>query len=225
MFGEAQGIASTSKTQAQTNNTNSEIKTFVDSWYKTNIVDKGFSNVVSDTLFCNDRSTPGQSLTGWNYDTGLGYGRNVTAFGAVTREGWSGTAGYESPQPQFTCPQKNDAFTVNDTTKGNGDLTYPVGLITADEIVAAGSGRFNMPSTFYLYRPNNAYWSMTPGGMYPNGYATLFIVGDTNGLFDYSVFATNCAVAPVINLSADYASTMKGTGTMNNPYRSTDISQ
>ena len=32
----------------------------------------------------------------------------------------------------LTCLQKNDAFTVNDTSKGNEALTYGIGLITAD---------------------------------------------------------------------------------------------
>ena len=38
----------------------------------------------------------------------------------------------------LTCLQKNDAFTVNDTFKGNGALTYGIGLITADEVVLGG---------------------------------------------------------------------------------------
>ena len=63
-------------------------------------------------------------------DTGLGYGTQYTAYGAHVR-----MMGYTGTTPTFKCPQKNDAFTVNDTSKGNGALTYSIGLITADEPV------------------------------------------------------------------------------------------
>ena len=132
MYGPAGADSSTSKEEAQTNTVDSTIKEVVDAWYKTNIVDAGYESAVSDTIFCNDRSTPGISTTGWSDDTGLGYGQQLTAYGATARTRvWNGVAS----APTFKCPQKNDAFTVNDTSKGNGALTYPVGLITADEPV------------------------------------------------------------------------------------------
>jgi len=64
MYGGTKGTASTSKVQAHTNQTNSDIKTAVEAWYKSNIVDTGYSNYVHDAIFCNDRSTPGKSATG-----------------------------------------------------------------------------------------------------------------------------------------------------------------
>lgn len=42
---------------------------------------------MADTIFCNDRSTPGRTATGWSEDTGLGYNNNSTAFGAYARLG------------------------------------------------------------------------------------------------------------------------------------------
>ncbi len=72
---------------AQSNETNSAIKTVMEEWYKTNIEDSGYGNVVADSIFCNDRSTPGKEVTGYSYDTGLGYGQNKTAFGAPARLG------------------------------------------------------------------------------------------------------------------------------------------
>ena len=72
MYGGAQGTASTSKAQAQTNTTSSDLKTLVDSWYKTNIVDKNLGDKVADVVFCNDRTTPGSAETGYLSDTGLG---------------------------------------------------------------------------------------------------------------------------------------------------------
>jgi len=216
MFGGAQGAASTSKAQAQTNETNSDMKTLVDSWYKTNIVDKNLGDKVADVVFCNDRTTPGKDATGNTSDTGLGYGKNYTAYGATARTNvWNTDA--SKVQPRFTCPQKNDAFTVSDETNGNGDLTYPVGLITADEIVAAGSGKYNVSnSSYYLYK-GAYYWSLSPSSMY-SSLAYVLMVSGGGRLSYYYVGDSSVAVAPVINLKAEYVNTLRGTGTISDPY-------
>ncbi len=216
MFGGAQGAASTSKSQAQTNTTNSDIKTLVDSWYKTNIVDKNLGDKVADVIFCNDRTTPGKAETGYSSDTGLGYGSSNTAYGATARTNvWNTEA--SKVQPRFTCPQKNDAFTVSDEVKGNGDLTYPVGFITADEIVAAGSGKYGTGnSSYYLYK-GSRYWSLSPSNMYSSCASVLVVY--SGGHLSYSNVYIGYAVAPVINLKAEYVQTMIGDGTINNPYR------
>jgi len=217
MYGPAGTTSSTNKTQAQTNTADSTIKGVVDAWYKTNIAGKGYGNAVSDTLFCNDRSTPGKTATGWSSDTGLGYGSNYTAYGATARTGlWNSST--TPSAPTFKCLQKNDAFTVNDTNKGNGALTYPVGLITADEIVAAGSGKYGTSnSKYYLYNPSSWYWSLSPAG-FINGIALVFSVNSSGQLGNYYV-QIDGAVTPVINLSAEYAKTLRGTGTMTDPYQ------
>ena len=218
MYGPAGTVSSTSKEEAQTNTVDSTIKRVVDTWYKTNIIDKGYGNAVSDTLFCNDRSISGKEITGWANDTGLGYGTNVTAYGATARTGvWNSETTLSLPT--FKCPQKNDAFTVNDTNTGNGALTYPVGLITADEIVAAGSGKYAIPnSNYYLYNPSSYYWSLSPFAMYSNGIVYVFRVS-TSGYLSSHYVNVGVAVTPVINLSAEYVKTLRGTGTMGDPYQ------
>ncbi len=211
---------STTKAEAQTNTVSSDIKKVVDTWYKTNIEDAGYGSAVADVLFCNDRSTPGKDITGLSSDTGLGYGKNVTAYGAYARLGGvlSGP-NYNNPQPTFKCPEKNDAFTVSDDKKGNGALTYPVGLITADEIVAAGSGKFATENqSYYLYRPSSRYWTLSPYN-FDNSFSDIFNVYTNGALTMISVNYGANAVAPVINLSAEYASTMIGDGTIGNEYR------
>ncbi len=213
MYGPIGTTASTSKEDAQTNIEDSTIKRVVDEWYKTNIEDAGYGNAVSDTLFCNDRSTPGKESTGWSSDTGLGYGRNGTGYGAAARIGvWNSST--TPSAPTFKCPQKNDAFTVNDTINGNGALTYPVGLATVDEIVAAGSGKYNIENrSYYLFRPGYYYWSMTPkASITPN---IFWIRYDLNDTYVHNA----AAVAAVINLSYEYASILIGDGTMENPYQ------
>ncbi len=216
MFGGAQGEASTSKVQAQTNETNTDIKTLVDSWYKTNIVDKNLGNKVADVIFCNDRTTPGKALTGFTSDTGLGYGMNKTAYGATARVGGPWLTAITKSQPKFTCSQKNDAFTVDDEKNGNGDLTYPVGLITADEVVAAGSGMYEKDNRLYYLSKGTRYWSLSPLSF--DGNARPFIIGG-GGNLSYDVIERNRGVVPVINLKPEYVKTMIGDGTINNPYR------
>ena len=102
--------------------------------------------------------------------------------------------------------------------KGNGALTYPVGLITADEIVAAGSGKYNTDNkSYYLYNPSSKYWTFTPynfDGMYYN----VFHVR-TSGELSLDYGPGGRALSPVINLSANYVKTLRGTGTMTDPYQ------
>ena len=217
MYGPAGTTKSTSKEEAQTNTADSAIKGVVDAWYKTNIEDAGYGSAVSDTLFCNDRSIPGKEATGWNDDTGLGYGTQYTAYGAFARirVGFSENTG---AAPTFKCLQKNDAFTVNDTSKGNGALTYPVGLITADEIVAAGSGKYNTSNTRYYLNRGGSYWYWSLSPYYYNGYASVFIVHLNSGMY-YNYVYYSGAIAPVINLSAEYVKTLRGTGTTTDPYQ------
>ena len=219
MYGPTGTAASTSKEAAQMNTVDSDIKKVVDAWYKKNIEDAGYGSAVSDTLFCNDRSTPGMTTTGWSSDTGLGYGTNATAYGATARVGrWNDII--TAIVPTFKCPQKNDAFTVNDTSKGNGALTYPVGLIIADEIVAAGSGKYGIANrSYYLYKNSSYYyWSLSPY-YFAAEKAYVFIVTKIGSMQEMNVDIADLSVAPIINLSADYAGSMKGTGTMSDPYQ------
>ncbi len=60
----------------------------------------------------------------------------------------------------LTCLQQNDAFTVNDTSKGNGALTYPVGLLSMDEVVLAGGWKEDNKG-YYLYS-GEYWWTSSP---------------------------------------------------------------
>jgi len=223
MFGGANGSVSTSKEQAQRNETDSTIKTEVDKWYKKNIVDTGYGNYVADSIFCNDRSTPGKSATGLTDDIGLGYGKNITGYGAYARLGGHRDGpNYQNPKPDLICPQENDKFTVEAESTGNGYLTYPVGLITADEIVIAGSGMYNTVNRNYYLNKGETYWSFSSSDI-SGVYGSMFVVDDEGKLSLDSVSNgtlrfVNC-VAPVINLKAEYLNQLEGTGKANDPFR------
>ncbi|HBA37323.1 MAG TPA: hypothetical protein DCY94_01240, partial [Firmicutes bacterium] len=216
MFGGANETASTSKAQAQINQTDSNIKKQVDAWYKTNIADKNLGRYISDEIFCNDRSTAPDGSTWDSKENSInkGFGNNFTIFGAYYR---SYMENHQVPTATFICPQKNDAFTVSDTLKGNGDLSYPVGLATADEVMAAGSGRVGYDSRYnYLYKNSDYYyWLFSPCNF--NTVASNHIStwsGSLNGVtttFNRNPVANKiAAVAPVINIAPEYAKTMVG---------------
>ena len=179
------------------NTTNSTIKQAVDSWYKTNISDKEFSSYLVDSIYCNDRSL----------SSGTGIGTTETNYKALERLN-------ENKTPTFYCTQSNDKFTVN-TSKGNGSLQYPVGLITADEVAYAGGVYNTNNSKYYLYNGNN-YWTMSPAhfggaiefGLYPSGNLGVNVVSPIGG------------IRPVITLNGN--TKLQGTGTKNDPFRLPD---
>ena len=142
----------------------------------------------------------------------LGYGTNITSYAPWGRLYKNGS--YNSTQtPTLNCSQSNDLFTVSGSSKGNKKLTYPVGLITSDEVVLAGGfgGSYNI--SYYLYTGQN-YWTMSPYG-FDGTDANVFVVGSYGILGYYSVSNTR-GVRPVINLKADVSFT--GEGTTSNPY-------
>ena len=179
------------------NTTNSTIKQAVDSWYKTNISDKEFSSYLVDSIYCNDRSL----------SSGTGIGTTETNYKALERLN-------ENKTPTFYCTQSNDKFTVN-TSKGNGSLQYPVGLITADEVAYAGGVYNTNNSKYYLYNGNN-YWTMSPAhfggaiefGLYPSGNLGVNVVSPIGG------------IRPVITLNG--STKLQGTGIKTDPFRLPD---
>ncbi len=142
MYSPSGTTTSTSRAQATTNSVSSTIKTNLDAWYTNKL--NSYSGNISDTLWCNDRQTAKE--LGYNdgyQDTGLGYGANKTYYAAEYRLSITKT-------PTLKCGQKNDRFTVSDTVIGNGNLSNPVGLLTADEIAYAGGVYGNYNIGYYL---------------------------------------------------------------------------
>ena len=204
MYGKT-GTSTYADTHANINN--STIKTYLDTWYENNI--KGTTNeqYIVDNIFCNDRSFASNN-------SGTGAGTSTTYY-----RGYDFANNANNNKMMLTCPQKNDAFTVNDTSKGNGALTYGVGLVTIDEVVMAGGWRSNN-SNYYVYS-GQKYLTMSPS--YFNGYAFERNV-NSNGMVDvgrHSAGGSNYAgdsggVRPVLNLSSDVLK--NGNGTASDPY-------
>ena len=183
----------TSKEKAQENINDSTIKKVVDEWYESHIKDTEYETYIADTLFCNDRSFN-------ESNTGTGFGFSKTYYRAY------------SGNKTLKCNQKNDRFTVDDEEIGNGSLTYPISLITSDEVyLAGGSGSTNY--SYYLYT-GNVYTTLSPSN-FDRSKAIIAMVGHGNLVFPYVDYS--CGVRPVINLKA--GSLTKGSGTALDPYQ------
>ena len=207
MYGGANGVASTSKEQARLNETSSNAKNQLELWYTNNIENKRYGSYISDTLFCNDRrlqSEVGGPVTGPAYGE---YQLPHTNYAAIYKL-------RTNKLPELLCGEQIDMFTVSDTTKGNGMLTYPIGLITADESSLAGvepMGQENYNSSNFLVNSRN-YWTMTPA----TGVATIFTV-DSDESLDYYGSSEMYGLRPVINLNANIEAA--GDGSATNPFK------
>ena len=188
------------------NNNNSTIKGVLDNWYTINIANKRFGDKISkEAGFCNDRGLVGI----------LGYGTNETSYASVNRFldvtwTWPNVL-----NPTLKCNQiNNDLYTVSESSKGNKALTYPIGLITVDEMVFGGGNGRSTNTNYYLYTGQD-YWTMTPRNF--SNWAIVFYV-EKNGIIgsNISVYSPY-GVRPVINLARDVV-IKSGNGTIDTPY-------
>ena len=195
MYGNLGSVAN-----ARENTTDSTIKTIIDNWYKGNL-NTNYGKYLSTTaVYCNDRSTS-----------------DNTYFGAKTRI-------YTNKTPSYDCTATEDKFTV-DTNTGNGKLTYPIALMTADEISYAGGLYGTNAPTWYYYNSANKsstgstdWWLLSPH--YWNGsFAVVFRVDGSSdpGYLDYNFVDYTNGVRPVISLKSciKYST---GNGSASDPY-------
>ena len=208
MYGDKDG---TTFDAVHNNTNNSTIKTAVDNWYKTNIVDKGYSSYVSNAVgFCGDRSLPA-GVWGTN-DNGDGVNNTprTSYFGAYVR--------YVKNVAQFTCPESSrDLYTTTDSSIGNKALTYPVGLITYDELVFAGMDNRHINKLSWAYSTQH-YWTMSPSYFYAtSGNAKEWFLASAGFLYNGWGVNTSFGARPVINLKSDTLIT-GGIGTSSDPF-------
>ena len=198
----------------RTNENSSTLKTYIDTWYKSNLVN--YTKYLSTTaVYCNDRTL---SVSYPNYVIGE----------------WMGFAGSDrletNKAPSYNCAKTEDKFTT-DSSVGNGKLTYPIALMTADEVAYAG-GVFYTESKYPFYWVyNNAdnisitnsiiWWTMTPNSGSPNlstGRGSWFGVNTTKpGRIGNPGRIYPLAVRPVISLKADMVY-KSGDGSAEAPY-------
>ena len=180
------------------NQTDSTIKTTIDNWYRNNMTE--YTEYLEDTVWCNDRSI--YQLNSWDKDyTGSSY---VLYFGPYGRR--------LGNTPSIECPSLADSFTVSNEN-GNGKLTYPVALLTMDEINMAG-GATSSNNSYYLY--TGQYWWSLSSYYFNHNTAREFNMASSGSLNNVTVSSTY-GVRPSIALSGDLL-VAQGTGTSESPY-------
>ena len=192
---------------------NSTVKDFLDNWYSTNVVNKTnskgelYTDYISDEIFCNDKTI----------NSGKGYGNNGTTYSGNTR------INVNSKSPTFICANGaiNDLsrFTVEKQSLKNGNvtngkLTYPVGLLSGDEVKCAGSIYGHYKITISL---SYGGWVMTPQYYVPDKYQLIYITGTEYPIWGNASNNQKSRIHPVINLKKDVLID-SGDGTSSNPY-------
>ena len=196
-----------SKEVAQTNTNDSTIKTYIDNWYKTNIVGTTNEQYLADNIFCNDRTI--SSYNPGRY-TNLGYGTESTiyvrAFGP-----WSAPSDTENAKMKFYCKQLNDSFTVQ-SSLGNTSLKYAISLLNKDELILSGLYNSGNSTKLNYLADGNYYWLISPDA-FDEG---AKVRNETANGEDCNGANVINGVKPVINLKPN--SLKSGDGTINNPY-------
>ena len=157
MYGNLGSVAN-----ARENTTDSTIKTIIDNWYKDNL-NTNYGKYLSTTaVYCNDRSTS-----------------DNTYFGAYTRL-------LTNKTPSYDCTATEDKFTV-DSTVGNGKLTYPIALMTADEVsFAGGLWKVSVPTWYYYNSANGSstgstyWWLLSPSCWLGGNAGVFYVYGSSN---------------------------------------------
>ena len=190
------GSSNSDYNSTHTNTTSSTIKGILDTWYSKNLASHS-DKIDGNAGFCGDRRV----------SSGTGGGTRSTDYQPYTR--------IENNSPSLSC-NKNDIYTTDEFEFGNGALTYPIGLISADEAMLAGIPNWNSSNTNnYLYTGQD-YWTMSPY-YFNNGNAFVFDVFSGGYLSNDNVNWTDSGVRPVINLKSAIAIT--GEGSVDKPFK------
>ena len=195
----------TSLNTIRNNTTDSTIKTYIDTWYQNNLTN--YTKYLSTSaVYCNDRSEETE--------------------GAYTRRTDFNFASYKrlstDKTPRYNCSDIRDAFSVENTS---AKLSYPIALMTADEMAFAGGMAYTNMSTSYAWFISNNYgtdastsswWSLSPI-FWKDRSAREWIWYSGNAYLSDGSLNLAYAVRPAISLkSCTLYST--GDGTAENPY-------
>ena len=197
-----------SQVNNRTNTNNSTIKTYIDNWYKNNL--SSYSKYIStEAVYCNDR----ELAPGSTYSTGSSF--NYAPYGRQNA----------NKTPTYNCANIKDAFSGSNS---EAKLTYPIGLMTSDEISYAGGESYTdltAPYAWYYLNSaggsitgSNAWWALSPVYWFGSGSVVWRVYGSGYpGFLNYGVVVDTCAVRPSVSLkSCNLIS--GGDGSANNPY-------
>ena len=190
------------------NTTNSTIKDKIDTWYTQNMT--SYTKYLSTTaVYCNDRNlASGSTYSTSSYFEYAPYARVYTNYA-----------------PTYDCTEASDAFSGSNTS---AKLTYPIALMTADEIMrAGGKGGNSLTSPYAWYYLNSAngsitsstrWWLLSPGRLNGSGALVFYVYGSSNpGSLDNNYVDYTYGVRPAISLKS-CVKTSGGDGSASAPY-------
>ena len=164
-------------------------------WYRANLLE--YANYIDGNAgFCGDR----------RMSSGSGTGTSSTDYQPHTR--------ISNSSPSLSC-NTNDIYTAANSSIGNKALTYPIGLISADEAMIGGIPWSGSGTESYLYT-GQTYWTMSPK-RFANGIAGVYFVNSSGILNAFNYVTIVWGVRPVINLRSDVA--LSGSGTSTDPFK------
>lgn len=180
------------------NRYNSIVKQIIDPWYKNNL-SKYTTDYIEDTIWCNDREF--DSYGGWNKD-------NNSRYNSTFKPSYHSDSG----TPFLECSNAADSFSTSSI--GNARLTYPVGMLTFDEILLSGALETSDNSDTYLYT-GEAYWTMSP---YFFRYQIYMYSLTANGKASGYAPSTHLGIRPAISLNKN-VKINGGDGSIEDPYK------
>ena len=229
MYGGYMYGTNTSLTTQRNNTTSSNVKKTIDTWYENNLKTSYDKYISKTAIYCNERAVGDDSAVDSN---------GAIAYHSACRTRMDDVDG----RPSYRCGNKKDGslyetmqavadkFSASTSGGGNGKLTYPIALMTVDEMVFAGAvfGSDGYDTLWTYNNSNNAsitgtsnWWTMSPS-WYNQGMSLNIVYGSKNPgkLVSTNVTSTTTVVRPVISLKycTQYSS---GDGTSSNPYEVT----
>ncbi len=193
------------------NTNDSTIKSTIDTWYKNNLTN--YTKYLSvSAVYCNDRS-----VSEGNYTSN----ENITFY-------YSGKKRIsDNKTPSYDCKNIKDAFSVDNI---EAKLTYPIALMTADEISYAGGLWATVSKAWYYYNSLNNkstgkfYWDTITPFSWTKTYSDMYMVHSEtyDGLLGTGYINSEKAVRPVISLKGNLV-WKSGNGSSASPYEVEDL--
>jgi len=183
----------------------------INTWYQNNLKEK-YEKYIADSIFCIDNYESSYYYMDWDGNQTTQENAQITSiyYGAHTRLDSSDV------NPSLTCKRPEDRYT-SDVSNGNGKLTHPVGMITADEAVMAMGKTNTSTLSSYLNRGFEFRTSTPKNYDAYEGFTYFFSINNTGSISTYN--NTNSPLPyqrPVINIKGDVSVT--GSGIIGDPY-------
>ena len=191
--------------EAYSNINNSDIKNIIDSWYKENLEEKFSIYISNDNGFCGDRSL----ISG----NGIDLNTDNLFHTIIKAENNIATLKCNDLSGNFLT---NDYYTTKNSGIGNKSLDFPIGLISADELLLSGQNISKVNKLVWSYSSED-YWAISPFRYLAAYKSTTVSNARKIGVNNSNDVNYTAMIRPVINLKADVKIT-GGIGTINDPF-------